>query len=179
MKVVFDVDSVLADIMTPWMEIYNERYEDDVSISDITSWEVADFVKPEAKKDIFSIVTSEGFYEKVKPIQRYVALAKEFVEQGHEVSICTSCANNPMMIKEKLAWLEEHIPFIDSDNIMIVTNKGLACGDMLVDDRPKNLKDFMLSNPLAKGVLVQQPHNHLSRFDILNDSRFLDRIEII
>jgi len=159
MIIFYDFDGVLADTHENLLRLYNKDFDDTVSKSDITEWNLASFVKPEAKTKIFDYLFSEGFYDNVKPNKDFIEAAKRNIELGHTVGVATACNNNVTMISGKLAWLEKHCPFIDLKNLIIVDNKGLLKGDLLVDDKLQNLEDFVAANPLGKGLLVRMAHN--------------------
>ena len=50
----FDIDGVLADLHTAWLDEYNKDFDDNLTISYITQWEMDKFVKPECGKKIFN-----------------------------------------------------------------------------------------------------------------------------
>ena len=167
--VLFDLDDTLADLINPWLSVYNERFNDNLVKSDITDWDIRKFIKVEARTKIFGIINEEGFYSKVQPNPIFVEMARDMVKLGDNVGICTSCNNNPTMISEKLKWIKTHVPFINRDNIMFVNDKSLARADLLVDDRVENIEGFLYRNPSSRGYLVLQPHNINSRNRLLTN----------
>jgi 5'(3')-deoxyribonucleotidase len=171
MTILFDLDGVLADIHTPWLEAYNKDFNDNLKPEDIVDWDIKQFVKDEAKTTIMKYINKEGFYTNVKPIPVFVEEAQTRISLGDNVGICTSCNNNPVMIAEKLKWIKKHLPFIDRNNIMFVNNKGLANADILIDDRVLNLERFLKSNPKSRAVLVKAPHNRDYRDTLKSDRR--------
>lgn len=159
MTVLYDLDGTMADLMTPWIKAYNEDFKDNLKTSEIIDWDIKKFIKQEARTKIFKYINEPDFYKKVKPINPIIEQAKSFILKGDLVGVCTSCSNNIEMIKSKLWWLHKYANFIPKANIMFVDNKGLARGDLLIDDRVKNIEDFLLSNPNSRGIIIPQPHN--------------------
>ncbi len=155
MTVLFDLDNCLCNLLSPWLEEYNRRFDDNLKREDITEWEIRPFLKPEARTGFFKIINEEGFYKKVKPIEDFISMAKCFVEGGHEVGVLTSCNSSPNMINGKIEWLGKHCNFIPKENWMFCCNKGLARADMLIDDRVKNIEDFLVNNEHAQGYIVR------------------------
>lgn len=183
LTIAFDLDSTLCDLLEAWLKAYNEKFDDNLKPEDIADWNIKKFVKDEAKKEIFKIINSEGFYKNVKPIEELVEKAKSLHEQGHKLAICTSCANNTVMIKGKIDWLKKHTPFISRENFMFVNNKGLLRADILYDDKPENILDFLEGNKESVGVLISQHHNQkwikaYSRTEYLGDRLVIWELDV-
>lgn len=172
MIIQFDLDGVLADLLTPWLEAYNKDFNDTLTPQDITDWNIRKFVKPEAHKTIYKYINKENFYKNVKPVDYYRDMLYSMLDEGVEVGICTSCNNNVTMMAEKLKWIKKHLPRVDRNNIMFVNNKGRARGDVLIDDKPENIADFLKANKDAMGWLVDSPYNKESRNILFEDPRF-------
>jgi 5'(3')-deoxyribonucleotidase len=51
-------------------------------------------------------------------------------------------------------WLEEHMPFLPYSRLILIHDKHLLQGDMLVDDKPENLVAFR-----GHRVLFNRPWN--------------------
>jgi 5'(3')-deoxyribonucleotidase len=169
------MDSTLCNIIDPWLEAYNEEFNDNVTSEDVLDFNISKFVKPEAKKYIFKYLTTKDFYKRVRPITDFAIEAEKLHHAGHNIVICTSAMNNTVMMKDKLEWLETHMSFIPKDNIMFVNNKGLLRADWLYDDKLENITNFLESNPESKGFLIRCPHN---RETIKNNTLYTDRITI-
>lgn len=177
MRVLYDIDSTLADIITPWLAIYNDRFDDCLTPEDITDWDIKKFVKLEAKSKMFPIINEPYFYDYVRPIKNVLNFLHQDLVKGDEVGIITSCNNNTNMIEGKLKWLKKWVPQIDPSDVMFVNNKGWGSANFLVDDRPKNIMDFLDHNPKSRGYLIKQPHNRITR-DELRDEKYIDRIRM-
>ncbi|MDA3855870.1 MAG: hypothetical protein PF569_06410 [Candidatus Woesearchaeota archaeon] len=159
LTIMYDMDGVVANLHKAWLEAYNVEFNDNVQPSDILSWDIKDYIKSEAKTTIMKYINQEGFYSNVEPNMDFIDEAREFIYLGHNIGICTSCNNNPVMISEKVKWLKKNMPFLNRNNITFMNNKGLVRADILVDDRVKNIVDFLTSNPNARATIVRCPHN--------------------
>ena len=45
----FDYDQVVSNTMVAWLGMYNKDFKDNLQPEQITSWDIQDFVKKEAK----------------------------------------------------------------------------------------------------------------------------------
>lgn len=177
MRVLYDLDSTLADIVTPWLNIYNHRFDDNLKVENITDWNIKNLVKPEARTEIFKILNEPDFYRNVKPISEVLRMARLDVASGNEVGILTSCNSNINMIAGKIKWLTKHAWFIPKWNWIFCSSKGWGNADLLVDDRVLNIEAFLTSNPNARGFIILQPHNREEVKRIKKDPVFNKRID--
>ena len=148
-----DFDGVIADLLPAWLAMYNTRYGDFVQESDILSWDMATYVKPEAKHAIYGILDEPDLYDDVKPIdgaiEGLMALPKPWGIATH----CTSEA----MVAGKVAWLKRHWDGAGGwpEYFVPINDKSHLRGDFLVDDGIHNLAVFQ-----GTGILFNAPHNH-------------------
>lgn len=153
-KIFVDMDGVIADIFTDWVSYYNKIYNDNISVEDITEWDLREVVKEEAKETIFNIFEIKGFYRNLNVICNSQKVLKE-LNKKHEIYILTDpFVKNSLL--EKWEWIEEHFPFIDTRNIIFSGDKSIVGSkeDWLIDDKVENIIDFK-----GKGLLFTAPHN--------------------
>ena len=101
----------------------------------------------------------EGFFRNLKPFDEAVSGLKRFSEQNPDVEIyilSTTINGEPPYCKaEKNEWLDEHLPFIDSEHRLFVpqgeskaafayTHSGANRDDLMIlyDDYNKNLREW-------------------------------------
>ena len=80
-------------------------------------------------------------------------IVKALMEQ-HEVFVVSAAMEFPFSLTEKLAWLNEHFPFISWRNIVFCGAKTIVEADYMIDDHDKNLSTFK-----GKPLLFSAPHN--------------------
>jgi 5'(3')-deoxyribonucleotidase len=51
-----DQDWVLAKLTEKWVEYYNAIFDDTLNVKDIKTWNIIDFVKPEARDFMLNIL---------------------------------------------------------------------------------------------------------------------------
>lgn len=150
--IAIDQDWVLAKLTDKWVKTYNAIFDDNLEIEDIKGWNIADYVKPEAKDYILNILNLHKFYrdlEVVKDAQRVI----EKLSEDYEIIIVTDPFTR-MSFKSKYDWLREHFPFIEPRNFVFTGNKSVIQADYLIDDGVHNLETFK-----GKALLFDAPYN--------------------
>ena len=150
--ILFDIDSVLADIMVPWLEQYNRDYDDDLTKDKILSWDIHQFVKPECGRNIYKYLTP-GMYD-VTPVIPGAVSSVELARRYGRVIFATSAHFVP---GRKLTWLNDNGFFVRDKDYVECLDKGLIRADILIDDYELNLVEF------PKGILFDQPWNRHSK----------------
>lgn len=160
MLVLVDVDGVCADLHTEWLRRYNRKYNDRLAYTDVKSWGIHEYVKPECGKKIFDILEEPDLYACTPIISGALEGVKALRDWGHRVVFVTAYFNTP-----KVEWLHNNgflveYPYNDgrwntcTDVAMLNDKQLLAhCADAIIDDRPENLTGF--KNP----ILFNQPWN--------------------
>lgn len=162
MRIGIDVDDVVADLLTPWLQRIAKRMgQDPLTPADLTQWEfwhdlgtTAELVWGEFTPDIYEVVEPHfGVREALFDIQG----------AGHTVVFVTQ-ARSFEEFQAKREWLYSHNLVMGDAGIFPVgpwsdyKSKGdpRLRLDWLVDDHVRNLDDFK-----GYGVLVTRPHNRL------------------
>lgn len=78
----------------------------------------------------------------------------EALNQRYAVLIVTAAMEYPEGIPDKIAWLEEHFPFLDPLQFVFCGPKQMIAADFLLDDSAKHFPGF-----LGTPVLYSAPHN--------------------
>jgi 5'(3')-deoxyribonucleotidase len=158
MKVIgIDVDDVVAKLMEAWLLEYNRRSGDRLTPDMLTTWEVGDFVAPEWKEKIFTLLTP-AMYDVVEVWPGTQQAVRKIRNHGHRVWFITS-AYTEELFEAKKNWLDRN--GFEYDRAIGVgdwsdyqTKQEIPGVDWLVDDHIGNLRGL-------KGypVLQTRPHN--------------------
>lgn len=154
MKILVDVDNVLEDLNTAWVNAINEKYGTTTKPEDIRSWDIEKYFEGLSRTQVFSPLHKKEFWEKLEPMDGAREYLKRLIEDGNEIFIVTSC--HPDTIKPKLKFLSKNFSFIPFKNIIITSHKKMIKGDVLIDDAPYN---FLLEGDRPYGILMDAPHN--------------------
>ncbi len=165
MLIAVDVDGVLCDLHTPWLELYNDDWGDDLKVESILSWNIEEWVKPECGVEIFKYLDKYGDYlyaDRTPMIPGALAGIKCLRRCGHKVIYVSSCTGEGMY-DAKIKWMEKK-GFLKKGkdhtypDFIAASDKSLIRADVLIDDRPLTVKSF----PFL-GILFHQPWNSLNR----------------
>lgn len=150
---VVDLDDTLSHHVEHLLEVYNAESGDNLKYSDITSWNISDFVMTEFKNRVNSYFSQPNWF-------RYLAPRKDAQEYLQRLSdtynIYVASAYVPEACFDKAEWLKEHFPFINQRNIIFINDKGWLRFPCIIDDGLHNLVDF------DKKIVMDRPWNRKS-----------------
>lgn len=154
-SVAIDLDDTLNKLVKKWVEVYNERYNDNLKLSDIPSWDIWKYVK--CGKEIYDILKIPGFFYSLE-IQEYSQEVVKFLSEYFDLYVVT--AFQPIVVVDKYNWVQENYPEIPKENIIFCNPKQLIHTNFMIDDGPHNLATFT-----GIGLLMDAHHNQ-------NETRF-------
>lgn len=160
MIILVDIDEVVADLLTTWLECYNVDWHDDLTREDITDWELAKFVKPECGRQIYNYIQDKNIdlYYAVVPVLGALDGIDLLRILGHRVVFVTS----EDFKGNKFDWLTRY-GFTDCRRDYVVSvDKNLIRGDILIDDNCDNVANFR-----NRGFLFTAPWN--TKYKLLDE----------
>ena len=148
MRIICDMDEVIVDMMNPLLKRYNEKHSSDITIEDITQWEL-----PGDMKVIFRDI---GFFYNLKPLAGAMVGIKRLMEWGHDVVIASNHSGETHIASQKVGWVGWYFPEL-SNNLMMGHRKDLLQGDVIIDDNP----DYLISSPCPIKICMDRPWNRM------------------
>ena len=156
-RLILDLDDTMGDLLTPWLEMYNKGWGDNLQRKDITDWNVGKFAKPECGNRIYQFleptVTGYSLWNDMKPLDGAVE-ALGVLSEKMEIFVVSSVTGNYRICEYKDRWLRKYFPFLDPKKFYFVSDKSGVYGDFFVDDNYKNFKGFN-----GMKILFDCPHN--------------------
>ncbi len=153
MIILVDMDDTIEQLLEAWVRRANEKYDRNVMLDEITSWNVAAPYTGLTRKQIYDVIYEKGFWESVKPMPGAAEALKHFMDEGHEVFIVT--ATEPEHVEEKMkGLLFRYFPFLSWSQVIITGRKQMIRGDVLIDDGIHNLEGGEY-----RKILFTAPHN--------------------
>ena len=152
LTILVDVDDVMWDFLGVWLSYLNKMSGRNLSIFDITDWNVGKFYPTVPAQKMFLPLNRKEFWSRVKPMPGAQEYTKKIIEDGHRLVLVT--ASHPDTVKYKARKLFELFPHITKTDLIIAQDKSLVSGDIMVDDAPHNLE-----NTPCNKVLFSRPHN--------------------
>ena len=166
-----DIDGVLADLATKWIQIYNEIYDDDIRVEQWTTWDIHKLVKPACGEQIYEILKAPWLYDVVSP---YLG-ALEMVQRLRKVARVVYATASPAgTFGVKWKWLERNgfepkeKDYIEINDKTLLSMWGTAIiednlalvrkwkGYPILIDRPWNQGDTGMALRLQSYVIVSK-----------------------
>ncbi|CAH1273769.1 NT5C [Branchiostoma lanceolatum] len=164
LRVLLDMDGVLADFEGQFLKRFREKYPHDpfVPLEERSGFYVTKQYY-DLGQDIgtkaFSIYEEKGFFLNLQPIEGALEAAREMAEmEGVDVYICTSPIKKyTHCVVEKYQWLDKHLGKEWMERMILTRDKTVINGDLLIDDKP-NITGGM-NPPMWQHVLFTSWHN--------------------
>jgi 5'(3')-deoxyribonucleotidase len=135
-RVFIDMDGVLANFDKAYKEKWTEKMQ-----------------FPQA---------TQGFFESLEPI-KYAVSNYRYLAYQYDVRIATApSVMNPLCYTEKRLWVEKHLGMQAAERMIIIPDKSLLIGDILIDDNTEGKGQESFQGTLLKFYNWQ---------DTLNDVR--------
>jgi 5'-nucleotidase len=113
-------------------------------------------------KELFlTAMTSPRFWSRLPVIEKNLNQMKKWMSDGHSVAFVTAPweGADPWISIRKKA-LDKHFGGHRYSYRRVYTHdKELVAGDILIEDKPENLKKWLANNKNGRGYLVDWPYN--------------------
>lgn len=154
-----DVDGVIRDIFTPMLKMYNYIFKEQLSLEDITDYDVGKvFTKI---YEHYGVTAAEWFFKTNarklffygKPYKGVAKAIDLLREHGHKVVIVTwqPLLNNKIDTLRFLAKNDIHY-----DDICFTRDKWTIDGDYIIDDNPEFLTE---KRETSQKIVIDFPYN--------------------
>ncbi|XP_075889980.1 5'(3')-deoxyribonucleotidase, mitochondrial [Nelusetta ayraudi] len=164
LRVLVDVDGVLADFEGGFLKKYRARYPNDpyISLEDRKGfWVSAQYgqLRSDLCEKAMTIWESKNFFIDLEPLPGGVEAVKEMATMDNtDVFICTSPIKQYKHCPyEKYAWVEKHFGHDFLEKVILTRDKTLIAGDFLIDDKPDI--QGVEPNPAWEHILFTACHN--------------------
>lgn len=157
MKILVDLDETVVNLLDPWLERYNNTYDDDLTRDEITSWDAHTFTKPECGTKFYNLIETPGFFRHLKPYPGAVE-ALHTLSARHDVYIATAGPGGDTGAQDKINWCGDYLG-IDRRKVFIGHHKEMVKADVFIDDSPRNIKKYRAAWPEAAIMAMAQPYN--------------------
>jgi 5'-nucleotidase len=160
-KIAIDMDEVMADPIEKFINLYNQDFALDLKLEALHGKEIFEAVPHEHSHKVWEYINAEGFFRDLTVIPGSQEVIKALTEK-YEVFIVSAGMEFRNSLIDKFDWLQDHFPFISWKNYVLCGDKSIIGADIMIDDRPKNLRTFSGERKL----LFTSPHNvNLTEFE--------------
>lgn len=153
-----DLDSILADILTPWLAAYTKEYEDTLTIPQITGWAFHNFVKPECGYRIYQYLSTPNFFADLVPLPGAVEAVQKIIGMGHDFLVVTAGAAVDDAATQKIRWCKRYLGLAPKQ-VIVTPRKELIRGDLLIDDSPEQIAKYRRAWPKTPIFAIAYPYN--------------------
>lgn len=156
-RALIDVDGVLADyihaILPIVWDLTGRVYKS------ASEWDAvkAFGLSEEQGRELIERTRGPGFCASIPVIAGSVA-GIQALRKVADVYYITSPTHSRHWYYERTEWLIRHFG-ADEHQIGHVHHKEIVAGDVLVDDKPRHVKEWSRHHPDGLGILWTQPHN--------------------
>ncbi|XP_063048944.1 5'(3')-deoxyribonucleotidase, mitochondrial-like [Engraulis encrasicolus] len=164
LRVLVDMDGVIADFEGGFLKKYRARYPNDpfITLEDRRGfWVSSQYgqLRSDLCDKAISIWESKDFFMELDPLPGGVQAVQEMAKMDNtDVFICTSPIKHYYHCPfEKYAWVEKHLGPDFLEQIILTRDKTVVTGDILIDDKPDILG--VEPNPTWEHVLFTACHN--------------------
>lgn len=151
MNILIDMDGIIVDLLGRWIEVQNRENGSGISVADVTAFDSAVLDN--------SIYNRDGFFDDLDPIPGAIEGVTFLANHGHNITIATSGASNADSARAKIEWVRRHFSHLSwgKNQMMIGSRKHLLSGDVLIDDSPPNVKDWLWFNA-GQAITLKYPY---------------------
>jgi len=151
-RLIVDMDDVLADATGQLIVYYEKKFGVRVARESMNYKEDREKF-PDHHDEVYAFVHQPGFF-RTMPVNEGAQPVMKKLNAAYDVYIVSSAMEFPNSLSEKLAWLNEHFPFLHWHQFVFCGRKSIVHGDVMIDDLPHNLETFS-----GERLLFSAPHN--------------------
>jgi 5'(3')-deoxyribonucleotidase len=157
LSIAVDLDGIVVDLYTRWLELYNDEFGHGATVEDIVCWDMAKCVK--IGNEIFKYLSHPNLYVDLEPLPGAIEALKELDARGHEVHIITASAHDEQTAADKLTWCKNRLTFMRRHRLTISHQKHRFLTDVFIDDSTENQQKHKALQPNTLRLGIAWPHN--------------------
>lgn len=155
MRVLIDVDGVVAGLLAHlW-----DNMETDIKIADLRSWHIIRDLPERESQKILELFKQREFWRTLPVMPGAKEGIQKIRDAGHDI-VWLTAPYTPCYgwASERFEWLGRNFDAHYHD-ICIAHRKGCISGDVLIDDKPENVREWQQMNPSGRVFLYAHAFN--------------------
>lgn len=157
--VAIDLDGVIWDMLPAWIELYNDVFNDNLTIDQIQTYDIERYTKCD-KASLLYLLERDDFWEKIT-IPNKTVRALEDLQNNEKVELLIVTNTSHRTALHKFQRLFQLLPTLKESQIITTSRKDLIKADILIDDWEDNLKEMAKSK---QGVPILITHTYNKTF---------------
>lgn len=141
------------------MDLYNKEYKDTLTVADMDYFDLVRSVKAKCGIKIYKYIKEDGFFRNLPPLPGAVEALQKIQDDGHDITLVSAPSFAPASYRDKVEWVNEYLPFLDYNDILLGHKKYLIKGDIFIDDSPINITKYKKNWPKARIMTIGYPYN--------------------
>ena len=162
MIIMCDIDSILNDLTTKVIDVYNSRTDKNIQLSDITTYNFYECLSKEDADGIVALFKEKELWDSLSPIKDSKWGVETLINLGHKVVFAT--ATHECNFEWKCQWMKENFPMISTDDIIRISDKSLLRVDIMIDDCLEQL-----TRSYCERICLDYPYNRNDDEDFVYD----------
>ncbi|MCC6500456.1 MAG: 5'-3'-deoxyribonucleotidase [Anaerolineales bacterium] len=160
MRVLIDMDGVIADFDKEFLQRWQNRHPDKayIPLNERNTFYVKDQYPDDLKPLVVEILLEPGFFREMIPVPGAIAALLEMQRMEMDVFICSSplsAYKNSTL--EKYEWVEINLGYEWTKRVVLTKDKTIVTGDILIDDKP--VITGVVNTPLWEHIVYDRPYN--------------------
>lgn len=138
LTILCDMDDVLEELLPAWCAWLNWHYDLFIKPSDVLDWDMTRTYTMLSAEQVYEPLFIPEFWDSVLPKKDAVEVVHRLIYEGYPFYVVTATRYQTIEEKVKRA-LFTYFPFLDWSQCIIVRDKSMIKGDVIIDDAIHNL----------------------------------------
>jgi len=182
LRVLMDVDDVLADFTGHYVELAYKATDRFYFRDQVTGWDIDASLglPPWATREIRHLISQPGAAHRIPECEGAVDAVKALAKVADVVFVTAPLTTSKTWAHDRTEWLIVKFGPELGNRVIHTEHKECIAGDVFVDDKPGNVKRWSDCNPTALPFLWDQPSNRsydapapirrVSTWDVVTDA---------
>lgn len=158
--VLLDVCDVIVDLHRTTIELANLKLD----LGNIDDWDIFNLIADDERSRVEALYNDPEFWRSLPAVRGSLEGVEALRSRGYDIHFITSpwhsCENWEGV---RRAWLADHFRWFGPLDMTSTAHKHRFRGDILIDDRPKHVKQWQEAHPAGQAWIFDSPFNkHLS-----------------
>jgi 5'-nucleotidase len=163
MRILIDMDDVIADALERFLEWYERDFGVRYSRADLHGTKLHLLVPEDRRRIVKQYPHQKGFFKDLPLIEHSREVVEE-LNNRFDVYVASAAMEFPYSLLDKNEWLDRYFPFIHWKRRILCGDKSVLKGDVLIDDH-----DFNLSVFDGRAIMFTASHNvNETKYERLN-----------